>query len=44
MGYPITVDLDVNGRVLNMEVDTGAVVSIISEQTQRKVFPDESLK
>ncbi len=43
-GHPITVDLEVNGRVLTMEVDTGAAVSIMSEQAQRRTFPDVSLK
>ena len=29
--HPITVDIEINGRALNMEVDTGAAVSIISK-------------
>ena len=27
--YPITVDMEINGKILNMEVDTGAAISII---------------
>ena len=30
--YPILVEVQVDGRELTMEVDTGAAVSIISEQ------------
>ena len=42
--HPITVELGVNGKTLTMELDTGAAVSIISEQTQRKTFPDTPLR
>ena len=38
--HPITVKLDVNDKTLSMELDTGAGVSIISERTQRSLFPD----
>ena len=41
--HPITVKLQVNHRKLTMEVDTGAAVSIISEETQKKLFPDARL-
>ena len=37
---PITVHLHINGIHLKMEVNTGAAVSIISEQTQKKFFPN----
>jgi len=36
--HPITVDMVVNGKTLSMELDMGAAVSIISEQT-RKAAP-----
>ncbi len=42
--HPITVDLEVQGRKLTMEVDTGAAVSIISEKTHKEWFPDVPLK
>ena len=31
--HPITVDMEINGKILNMEVDTGATVFIISQTT-----------
>ena len=37
---PIIVTLQVNGKALSMEVDTGAAVSLISEDTLKKVLPD----
>ena len=37
---PITAQLQVNGKPLSMEVDTGAAVSIISEETQKRYFPN----
>ena len=43
-GHPITVDVQANGKPLTMELDTGAAVSVISEDTQRRMFPDASLK
>jgi len=44
-GHPITVEMVVNNKPLVMELDTGAAVSVISEQTQRKLFPqrDDSI-
>ena len=32
------VKMDVNGEILMMEIDTGAAVTIISEETYRKSF------
>lgn len=40
---PIVVQMQVNGSNLNMEVDTGAALSIISETTRRAVFPNDTL-
>jgi len=42
--HPITVDIVVNGKTLSMELDMGAAVSIISEQTRRSTFPDPPLR
>ena len=41
---PILVDLLVNDKMLAMELDTGAAVSIISEQLQKQVFPEAKLR
>ena len=41
---PIIVPAVVNGKELNMEFDTGAAVSIISDQTRRRLFPDLQLR
>ena len=41
---PIRVSVIVNGKELEMEVDTGAAVSIISDQTRRSLFPDLQLR
>ena len=38
---PILVTLEVNGANLTMELDTGATLSIISEETYRTLFPTE---
>ena len=43
-GHPIIVDVQANGKPLTMELDTGAAVSVISEDTQRRMFPDAFLK
>ena len=40
---PIVVTLNVSGRRLPMEVDTGAAVSIISAGTKEELFPDFQL-
>ncbi len=36
---PLIVELNLNGTPLKMEVDTGAAVSIISQETWSRVFP-----
>ena len=36
---PYKAVLEVNGRPLEMEIDTGAAVSIISKKTQERLFP-----
>ena len=41
--HPITVELQVNKKILLMEVDTGASVSVISMNTYKKLFPNTSL-
>ena len=41
---PITVALDVNGKKLSMEVDTGAAVPVISEETRAHLFPSMKVK
>ena len=40
---PIVVQLQLNGKFLDMEVDTGAALSVISEATRRDVFPNDTL-
>ena len=37
---PIVIEMEVNGRQLPMELDTGAAVSLISTTTQSTLFPD----
>ena len=37
---PIVIEMEVNGRQLPMELDTGAAVSLISTTTQLTLFPD----
>ena len=37
--HPITVELEINKKKLTMERDTGATVSIISNETHKKLFP-----
>ena len=44
ISHPIRVELKIHGKVLYMEVDTGAAVSIISEQTKTRLFPNILLK
>ena len=36
---PYTVVLELNGHAVSLEIDTGAAVSLISEQDQRRLFP-----
>ena len=36
---PITVDVTVDGKNIEMEVDTGAAVFLITEQQQQELFP-----
>ena len=40
----ITVQVQVNGQQLSMELDTGAAVSIISQDTKQSLFPDLPLQ
>ena len=40
----MNVQLQINAIPLFMEIDTGAAVSIISEQTQRNLFPTATLQ
>jgi hypothetical protein len=37
---PIFVDLQINDKTLQMELDTGAAFTIISERTRKTVFPE----
>ena len=41
---PHIVDIQMNGKPLAMEVDTGACMSLISEQTLKRYFPNSVLK
>ena len=41
---PITVQLELHGWQVLMQVDTGAAVSIIAEATQQKLFPNAHLE
>ena len=41
---PITVTPELNGKSLDMEVDTGAAVSLMSKTTQKKLFPQAKLQ
>lgn len=40
---PIHVTMQVNGKSLQLEVDTGAAVSVVAERTYKTIFPDEKL-
>ena len=40
---PITVDVEIEGQTVQMEVDTGAAVSLITEQQQQELFPSAVL-
>ena len=41
--HPYQVTLELEGRAITMEIDTGASVSLISEELQKTVFPDAHL-
>lgn len=41
---PYLVDLELDGKSLVMEVDTGACMSLVSEQTFNQLFPQKALK
>ena len=41
--HPIKVSLLANGQALKMEVDTGADISIISDDTRRTLFPTQKV-
>ena len=41
---PIFVDVKVNGKPLTMEVDTGAAVTVISDEMRKSKFPDVPLR
>ena len=41
---PIFVDVKVNGEPLTMEVDTGAAVTVISDETCKSRFPDVPMR
>ena len=40
---PITVTVEIDGKSIPMEVDTGSAVSLISEDAQKKCFPQAKL-
>lgn len=40
---PITVQLQINEQEVQMEVYTGAAVTLMSEATQKKLFPNAKL-
>ena len=42
--HPFTTEMEINGKTLTMEIDTGASVSIISEQLQKQLFPKGSVE
>ena len=41
---PMAVEMELNGRTVPMELDTGAAVSLMAQGTQRKFFTDEILE
>ena len=41
---PLQVTVELNGKSVVMEVDTGAAVSLMSETTQRNLFPNTELQ
>ena len=40
---PIMVNIDIEGKTVEMEVDTGAAFSLISERTRKTLLPDLTL-
>ncbi len=40
----IEVTVEVEGKLLTMELDTNAAVSIVSDATRRRIFPDVQLR
>ena len=40
LSHPFRTEMEVNGKTLNMEIDTGASVSIISADLQQRLFPE----
>ena len=41
---PIVVEVNVSGVPVSMEVDTGAAVSVMSQEQQQELFPAEQLQ
>ena len=41
--HPIIVDLEINNKKLTMEIYTGAILSIISNETHKKLFSEAIL-
>lgn len=41
---PLVVDIQINGKTVPMEIDTGAAVTIMSQATWQTLFPDLSLQ
>ena len=41
---PIIVTLELKGKSVDMEVDTGAAISLMSEAAQKKLFPQAKLQ
>ena len=41
---PITIDLQIDGKDVCMELDTGAAVSIIGEKKPQEMFPNTKLR
>ena len=41
---PVYVQMPISGERLSMEVDSRAEVSIISEKSREKIFPEEKLR
>ena len=41
--HPFQTDMEVNGKQLSMEIDTGASVSIISANQQKRLFPKAAI-